>query len=157
MLSFECVFFYLVKPQAKRAIFISFTALTLNCASGTLLILSYVTDIFTKTGSSLSTNNSSLLISIIQIVANLIFLNIVERVNRKSLQISSSILTTLSFFMFASYGLFCSNHCGYEWMPPFSFSCIVFASWLGQIPIPYIITFEIFPKEVREIKTNLNL
>lgn len=68
----------------------------------------------------------------------------------QTLQICSSILTTLSFFSFASYGLFLSNNHEFDWMPPFCFSCIVFVSWLGQIPISYIVTFEIFPKEVRE-------
>lgn len=75
--------FLLVTPQAKRAIFISFMALTLNFASGTVVILSYVTEIFTKSGSSLSTKNSSLLVSITQITANVIFLLIVERINRR--------------------------------------------------------------------------
>lgn len=73
----------LVSPHAKKSLFISFMVLTLNFSSCTIVILSYVTDIFTKTGSSLSPKSSSLLISITQITANLVLLNIVERVNRR--------------------------------------------------------------------------
>lgn len=38
----------------------------------------------------------------------------------------------------------------YEWMPPFCFACIVFFSCMGLLPIPYIITIEIFPKKIRQ-------
>lgn len=72
-----------VTPHAKKASFIAFTSLTLSFLSGTITIVSFVTDIFTRTGSALSEKNSSILMSIAQIVANLVFLNIVERVNRR--------------------------------------------------------------------------
>lgn len=76
-------FFFTVTPQAKKAFFIAFTSLTLSFLSGTITIVSYVTDIFIKTGSSFSAKNSSLLVSITQITANLVLLNIVERINRR--------------------------------------------------------------------------
>lgn len=75
--------FVTVTPQAKKAFFIAFTSLTLSFLSGTITIVSYVTDIFIKTGSSFSAKNSSLLVSITQITANLVLLNIVERINRR--------------------------------------------------------------------------
>ncbi|XP_055296382.1 facilitated trehalose transporter Tret1-like isoform X2 [Sitodiplosis mosellana] len=136
-------------PHAKRAYFISFVGLILSFLTGSMLILGYVTDIFTKTGSSLSPKNSSLLVSVVQIIANCIFLYIVERVNRRTLQISSSILTTISFFLFAIYCSFWINQPNYDWMPTTLFTCIVLFSWLGLIPIPFIITIEIFPKKIR--------
>ncbi|XP_031623102.1 uncharacterized protein LOC116340647 [Contarinia nasturtii] len=136
--------------QAKRAMFISFTSLTFNFLTGSLLIISFVTDIFTKTGSPLSAKKSSLLISMTQMIANLVFLNIVERVNRRTLQIGSSILTTIGFFLFAICSSLWLNRPGFEWVPTICFACIVFFSWLGQIPIPFIITTEIFPKKIRQ-------
>lgn len=69
--------------HARKAFFISFTSMFLSIVCGTLLILSYVTDIFSKTGSPLSANTSSLLISVTLVVGNIVFLNIVERFNRK--------------------------------------------------------------------------
>ncbi|XP_031623912.1 facilitated trehalose transporter Tret1-like [Contarinia nasturtii] len=144
-------------PQARRSIFISFTALTLNFASGTVVILSYVTDIFEKTGSSMSAKNSSLLVSITQIIANLIFLSIVERINRRTLQVSSSLLTTVSYFLFGAYCLLWIDRPEYDWMPPFCFVCITYFSWMGQNPIPFIITYEIFPKKIRQTCLSLSV
>lgn len=156
-------------PHAKRAFFISFTSLALSFLSGTLTILAYVTDIFTRTGSSLTEKNSSLLVSITQIIANLVMLNIVERFNRRvfllfvfisanlycnkktfflqTLYIWSSVLTTASYIMFGVYCLFWFKNPALEWMPPFCFACIVYFSCMGLLPIPYIITTEIFPKK----------
>lgn len=91
-----------VTPHAKRAFFISFVSLSLSLLSCTLVIISYVTDIFNRTGSSLSEKNSSILISITQIIANLVLLNIVERINRrviiKSCFSANSTVFTIIFF-----------------------------------------------------------
>lgn len=93
------IFIFLVTPHAKRAFFISFTSLALSFLSGTLTILAYVTDIFTRTGSSLTEKNSSLLVSITQIIANLVMLNIVERFNRR----------VFLLFVFISANLYCNK------------------------------------------------
>lgn len=51
--------------------------------SGAFTIAGFVTYIFKETGSSLSEKDSSILISITLLTGNLVFLNIVERVNRR--------------------------------------------------------------------------
>lgn len=48
------------------------------------------------------------------------------------------------------YCYFWMNDSQYEWMPTTFFACIVYFSWMGQIPIPFIITTEIFPKKIRQ-------
>lgn len=50
---------------------------------GALVINSYVTAIFAETGSRLSEKITSLLIPFVQLTANVIFANIVERFNWK--------------------------------------------------------------------------
>lgn len=69
-------------PHAKKAFFISFLSLMLSFFCGTIVMIAYVTTIFSKTGSSLSEKTSSLLIAVTTLVANFVFLNIVERFNR---------------------------------------------------------------------------
>lgn len=75
-------------PQAKKAFIISLSSLILSFFCCTLVIIVYVTDIFSKTGSALSENNSSLLISVTTLIGNLVFLSIVERFNRKVMHIT---------------------------------------------------------------------
>lgn len=165
-------------PQAKRAFFISITGVLLSFFSGIWIILTYITDVFNKTGSSLSEKHSSLLVSIAPLFTNFLFMNIVERFNRKvciyqkmvlqqidiknliesclyscwcnlqTLYISSSILTGLCFFLFGGYCILWLNQPDYLWMPPLFFTCIILFNGLGLSPIPYILIIEIFPKDV---------
>lgn len=66
---------------ARKAIFVSFSLLLLSCSG--LVFRLYVTDVFHKSGSVFSDKDSSFIISIITIIGNIVFLNIVERVNRQ--------------------------------------------------------------------------
>lgn len=144
---------FLGTPHAKKAFLITIPSLFLSLFTGVLVIPSFATFIFNETGSSLSENDSTILVSIITLAANLVTLNIIERFNRRTLYILSSICTTISYFLFAIYGIFLKGQPGLEWtnwMPLFCFASIVFFSWLGLIPIPYIINLEISPKRIRQ-------
>lgn len=67
----------------KEPFFIAFTSVMLSLLCSTYTITGYVTDIFNKTGSSFTEKNSSILIAVITLLTNLLFLYIVERLNRK--------------------------------------------------------------------------
>lgn len=62
---------------------IAFISLVLSFLSGNITISSFVTAIFAETGSTLSEANSSILIVAVQIFANLLVLNIVDRIDRR--------------------------------------------------------------------------
>lgn len=72
-----------VTHEAKCAMFISFTSLFLSFIGGVVIIFVYVTAIFNATGSSISDKDSSLLIALVQLSANIVVLNIVDRFNRR--------------------------------------------------------------------------
>lgn len=140
-------------PHAKRAFAITIPSLFLSLFTGVLIVPFFATFIFYETGSSLSEKDSSILVSIITLAANLVTLNIIERFDRRTLYIWSSICTMLSYFLFANYGFFLKDQPGLEWMnwmPLFCFACIVFFSWLGIVPIPYLINIEISPNKIRQ-------
>lgn len=140
-------------PHAKRAFAITIPNLFLSLFTGVLSIPSFVTFMFNETGSSLSEKNSSILVSIVTLAANLVTLNIIERFNRRTLYIWSSICTMLSYLLFAVYGFFLKGQPGLEWldwMPLFCFGSIVFCSWLGIVPIPYLLNIELAPKKIRQ-------
>lgn len=66
----------------------------------------------------------------------------------QTLFIGSSILTAISFLLFGIYCFLWLKQPEYEWMPPFCLVCIIYFSCMGLVSIPYILTIEIFPKEV---------
>lgn len=134
--------------HAKRAFFISFTSVVLSILCSTYAITGYVTDIFNKTGSIFTEKQSSILIAVITLCTNLFFLCIVERINRKTLYIGGAISTALSLFSFAIYCLWWLERGQYQWIPPLCFAGMIFFSNSGLMPIPYILSVEIFPKDV---------
>lgn len=77
-------------PQAKKAFFVSFSLLILTGPSW--VFPAFVADIFNRTGSTFSEKNSSLAISVTTLITNLVFLNFVERFNRKVMVLTSSYL-----------------------------------------------------------------
>lgn len=70
-------------PHAKKALVISLSMVTLAYLTSTLTLVAFITQIFNETGSILSEKESAILMSITQLSANLIILNIVERFGRK--------------------------------------------------------------------------
>lgn len=82
LLSNIFIFKFSVTAKAKKAICVAFVSLLLSFFSCATVTFNYVEDIFKRTGST-SSKEYSLLISIVQLVANLIFLNIVERFKRR--------------------------------------------------------------------------
>lgn len=169
--------------HAKTSLFISFSMVALAYLTGTVTILSYITVIFEQTGSALSEKHSSILVIVTQVwivihsencsthtqtytnsfkyyisfqlTGNLVFMNIVERFNRKTLYISSALSTAVLFFLFGAYGFFELKNLGYTWLPPVCISLTIFSSCLGLLPIPYVVTSEIFPKKVCSIAIKL--
>lgn len=90
-----------VTPQAKKACFIAFTSYVLCFLCGTMAVVNYITEIFAETGSSLSIKNSSFLVSIGNLIGNLMFFAIVEQFKRRV----CSIIEMLKQFPFYVYTL----------------------------------------------------
>lgn len=76
-------FLYSGTHHAKKSYFIIICSQILLNLCGTLVIVGFITDIFKETGSILSEKDSSILIAVVQLIANLVFLSIVEQFNRR--------------------------------------------------------------------------
>lgn len=72
-----------VTQHAKKSFFIITCIQILYNLCGTLQIVGFLTNIFKETGSILTEKDSSLFIVVVQLIANLVFLAIVERFNRR--------------------------------------------------------------------------
>lgn len=77
------LFIYVVAPESRKAIIISCASLWFSYFCGIIPLLSFVTAIFVETGSSMSPQNSSILVVAIQFIGNLLFLTIADRFNRR--------------------------------------------------------------------------
>ena len=72
----------MTKP-ALKGIAIGLFLMFLNQFSGCFAIITYTADIFKSSGSSLSPNQSSIIVASIQLIGSYVALNLVDRFGRK--------------------------------------------------------------------------
>lgn len=147
IIRFVCIQFA-VNRRARKAILIVLSLVVLSSTQGFFLLVAYVTEIFESTSSNLTAIESSIVITSILIVGNLIVFNIIDRVGRRILYLSSSVFTTLALITFAIYLRTFADNTALAWVPIVSVSFIIFVSSLGMIPVPFLVMVEILPKKV---------
>lgn len=113
-----------------------------------MILVTFVTDIFASTNPDISPIGSSSIVTAILIIANLIFINLIERAGRRTFFISSSLATAIGHTLFALYLYYLADNHAFDWAPIVCMSYVLFVSSLGMNSLPYIISIEIFPAEV---------
>ena len=68
----------------------------------------------------------------------------------QTLYVGSSIVAAFGFIVFAAHCHILKDDPKFNWIPLVCFIFIIFSSGMGIMPIPYIIIYEIFPKEVSD-------
>lgn len=141
-----------VQWRAIKAILIGVSMTAINLFSGTFAMVNYTANIFKESGSTLDSQDSSIIVAAIEVLGVAGSLILVDRIGRKSLLIIS---TTGAFIGLFSLGVFSYLHeNGYDLtqfncVPLLSFSTFIFIGCLGIVPLPFIVINEILPAEVR--------
>jgi Sugar (and other) transporter len=96
--------------------------------------------IFNEAGSTLSSNNSAIVVGTIQLIGALISTMLVEKAGRKLLMVSSALNCALGLASFGAYDF--SKHHGvdvssYNWIPLSSVCFCIFAANLGKSSIKF--------------------
>lgn len=134
--------------RARKSILITLPLVILNSLQGFTILITYVTEIFAHTNSNLTAIESSIIITSLLILGNLIVYHLIDRAGRRRLYVCSSFATSLALAFFAAYLYFFADSRAYEWAPIVSISFIIFFSCLGMTPVPFILMIEIFPQKV---------
>lgn len=96
-------FHFTANHRARIALLISFLAMALNAPQGSTILVSYVTEISVSANPAISPIDSSIIITAILLISNVIFFNLVYRAGRRALYIGSSLATTMGLVFFALY------------------------------------------------------
>lgn len=110
----------LVTPQAKKGLFIGLFLMFLNQFSGSFAIMVYTADIFRKSGSDLSPNESSIIVAVIQLIGVYVSTICVEKCGRKvcSLSIQKPLKTIFK-------NIFLDSHDNFLHWICIVFSCLI--------------------------------
>lgn len=134
--------------SARRGVYISLILTVLQQLCGFYTLLSYTTSFFEEAGSSLTPLQSSTLICVVQLVANISTMFLIDRLGRKILFISSSIGTGLGLLTLALHHLFKAELPECKWLPIYALSFTVFIAQAGLLSLPMIITIDVLPIKV---------
>ncbi|XP_031625980.1 facilitated trehalose transporter Tret1-like [Contarinia nasturtii] len=140
---------FVTTRAARRAVSIAILLVLLPQISGCYILLSYTTSYFIEAESRLSPIESSILVCIVQLVANLFTMFLVDKIGRKILFTLSSMGTGLGLFVLAMHNMY--KHLSSNFVPIYGLSLTIFIASIGLIPIPFVITVDVLPPKIRNI------
>lgn len=114
--------------------------------SGVFALLFFVSTIFEYSGSSVSPNESSIIVGVIQLIGAYCSTCFVDKAGRRFLISTSAFGISFGMFVFALYS-FLNDH-GYvgshlNWIPLASFSFVLWIANLGVLTLPFLVMSEL--------------
>lgn len=114
--------------------------------SGVFALLFFVSTIFQYSGSSISPNESSIIVGIIQLIGAYCSTMFVDKAGRRILISTSALGISCGLFVFAMYSYL--NGLGHvasylNWIPLASFSFVLFIANLGVLTLPFLVMSEL--------------
>lgn len=114
--------------------------------SGVFALLFFVSTIFKYSGSSLSPNESSIIVGVIQLIGAYCSTMFVDKAGRRFLISNSAFGISGGLLVFALYSYF--NSLGHvasylNWIPLVSFSFVLWIANLGVLTLPFLVMSEL--------------
>ncbi|XP_055309204.1 facilitated trehalose transporter Tret1-like isoform X2 [Sitodiplosis mosellana] len=135
--------------STRRAVSIALFLVFLPQFCGCYILLSYTTPFFAEAGSSLTPIQSSILICVVQLLANFLTMFLIDRIGRRILFTLSSIGAGVGMLVLALHRLYKDELPESNWIPMYGLSITIFIASIGLIPVPFIITIDVLPPKIR--------
>lgn len=142
----------------RKALVISLILITLQQMSGINAIFAYMEPIFAASGSNLSASMSSTIVGACMVVTSVFTTLIVQKTGRKWLMLISCVGDGLSLVALGTYFYFNNkttiNLDNFAWLPITCLISYVFFFNLGLAPLPWTISSELFPNNVKAVSSS---
>lgn len=128
--------------------------MAVNQFSGSFAITTYAVTVFDGTGSSIDSQLSSIVMTVLQVLATYVASQLVDRCGRKVLLLGSTLIGCLMLLVTATYALFVEwgySMTGWDWVPLVSISMFIFFATIGLLPVPYVMLAEVLPPKLRRV------
>lgn len=149
------------KRSTKRASLICFGLMFFQQLSGINAVIFYTGDIFKAAEIEMDTEVATLLVGVMQVVATLVSSIVVERLGRRILLLLSdffmavSIIVLALFFTLKDRNVITASEAADAGMVPIISLCVFIVVFsLGYGPIPWMISAELFPAEVKSMASS---
>lgn len=132
----------------------------LNQMTGGFAIISYSSIVFQESGSSFSSNASTLIQGCIQLLGSISAAIMIDRIGRKPLLLISMIgmlcgLTVTGIYVYVTK--IGEENLDYRLVPVICMSFTIFCFSIGMEPVPFILLAEILPKKVNKFISSSSL
>lgn len=145
----------------RRGLFISLTLYIIQQATGLFAVLAYLSTIFSLANVPLSENISSIIIGCIQVFANIIAANFIEKLGRRILLLTSSVMITFSLVILGTcFELLKANYVlpyYISWFPIMALVIFILGYGFGLGPVCFILSSELFPQDFKTKAVSLSL
>ncbi|RZB40864.1 Sugar tr domain containing protein [Asbolus verrucosus] len=149
------------KKANWKAFIIAFALMFFQQFSGINAVILYTSNIFSSAGVELDANTAAIIMGAFQAIATFLSSLVIERLGRKILLFTSSIVMALSSFVLAvfftlkyrsSLDITVLNDIGFIPIVSLCLFVVVFSIGLG--PIPWMISSEIFTTEIKSVASS---
>lgn len=151
------------KKSTKKAFLICFGLMFFQQFSGINAVIFFTSDIFKDAGippEQISPKEASIIVGVMQVVATYASTLIVDRLGRKILLLLSVGVMALCHFLLGLFFTLKAHVMNDEeikdigWLPVLALSVFMIAFSIGFGPIPWMITAEVFPREVKSVASS---
>ncbi|KAL7644086.1 UNVERIFIED_CONTAM: hypothetical protein RMT77_004909 [Armadillidium vulgare] len=157
----KATFLDLKKSYILKPLLMSLGLMFFEQFSGINAVLFNLALIFDRAGSKMSSNVSSIIIGVTQILGTFVAALLMDKAGRKMLLITSSSIMTVSlaalgvYFYYLKFDADVAASVG--WLPLVSLVLYVIAFSLGYGPIPWLMMGELFSPDVKELAASIAL
>lgn len=153
----------IVKPYLRKSVLLPFCTVSfaffVSCFNGSTPLLIFAIPLFEKFNSPINEYTATMIMGLLKVVASLLLILLIRYTGKRKLIFLSLIGTGASLFIVAIYSYVRDRYeidvKDYAWIPTAMILASVFASTLGIKGIPWIISGEVFPTDVRSVANGL--
>ncbi|XP_075549355.1 solute carrier family 2, facilitated glucose transporter member 8-like [Dermacentor variabilis] len=148
----------LAVPHVYRPFLCMLMVMFVQQSSGVTVLVVYTHDIFREAGTSIPSDDCSIIIGVVQVVVVAIATVLTDRVGRKLLLLVSTLATSICLFLFG-YSFYLKQHSpetfatSYTWLPIASVGLIFVAFNIGMGHLPWLLLGEMLPLRVKGFAT----
>ncbi|XP_017774084.1 PREDICTED: facilitated trehalose transporter Tret1-like [Nicrophorus vespilloides] len=142
------------KTATKKAAIIAFGMMFFQQLSGVNAVIVYTGDIFSAANSSLTSKEATMIVGTMQVLATFVSSLVIDKLGRKILMIGSDIFMAISAIMLGVYFTIQDTTEGIGFLPIFAMCLYIVVFSLGYGPIPWIISSEVFPAEIKTVASS---
>jgi facilitated trehalose transporter len=146
-----------IKPTAYKPMLILIGAFFFQQFSGIFIFLCYSITFFQEVGSTMNPYFSSIFIGVVRFSMSMVNTYVLRTYGRRPLVMLSCVGMSICIFMSGLFSYLIKNGTTTAtWVPVVFLLLFVVTSMIGLVPIPYTMTAELFPLEVRGVANSIS-